>query len=350
MEILIFGGTGAIGVSLVELLSRESEYKVLVTSRSQRKDYNNIKYILGNAKEKAFFNQLMKKDYDVIIDLMSYSTSEFKERLQDLLAHTNQYVFFSSARCYADTNSTIKENSNRLVDVIDDKEYLATDEYGLAKGREENLLFSSGMKNYTIIRPYITYNSNRLQLGVFEKENWLKRALDGKTIVFPQDIANMRTSLTYANDVAGALIGLLNNKKAFGEAFHITTDESYTWGEILEYYVYLIEIYAGKKVHVKMSTDSLELQSVWNQWQIKYDRLYNRVFDNSKIMSICGKYDFKPMHEGIKDCLFRFLEKPQWGQLNAKYEGWCDKKTNEISSLREFRGLKNKLSYIYNRI
>ncbi len=67
--------------------------------------------------------------------------------------------------------------SPRLVDVCTDPEYLSIDEYGMAKGREENLLRETGRTNWTIIRPYITYNSNRIQLGVYEKENWLRRAL-----------------------------------------------------------------------------------------------------------------------------------------------------------------------------
>lgn len=34
------------------------------------------------------------------------------------------------------------ENSSRLVDVCNDPEYILTDEYGLAKGKEESFLFN----------------------------------------------------------------------------------------------------------------------------------------------------------------------------------------------------------------
>ena len=40
----------------------------------------------------------------------------------------------------------------------------------LQKAREENLLLKSDSRNWTIIRPYITYYDERLQLGVFEKK------------------------------------------------------------------------------------------------------------------------------------------------------------------------------------
>ena len=67
----------------------------------------------------------------------------------------------------------------RLLDVSHDSIYLKTDEYALAKARQEDILRKSGKNNWTIIRPYITYSESRLQLGVLEKEAWLYRALKG---------------------------------------------------------------------------------------------------------------------------------------------------------------------------
>ena len=72
------------------------------------------------------------------------------------------------------------------MDLTKDEQYLATNEYALAKAREENVLTESGFNNFTIIRPYITYYNNRLQLGIFEKEIWLQRALDGKNSFQPK--------------------------------------------------------------------------------------------------------------------------------------------------------------------
>ena len=183
MDILILGGTGAMGVPLVNLLSPKANVNLYVTTRSKKDNIKNVVYLHGNAKESGFFGEIMKREYDVIIDFMVYSTEEFESRMDVFLSRTKQYFFFSSSRCYADSKLPIKESSPRLVDVCDDPIYLALDEYGMAKGRQENLLINSGKKNWTIIRPYITYNSYRLQLGVYEKEDWLRRALEGRTII-----------------------------------------------------------------------------------------------------------------------------------------------------------------------
>lgn len=350
MRILILGGTGAIGVPLVSLLA--NKHQLIVSTRTKKEDKKNIKYIQGNAKEPAFLNSLLNEYYDAIIDFMVYSSKELKERLPILLDNTNQYFFFSSSRCYANSDKPITEDSPRLVDVCMDPEYLSIDEYGMAKGREENLLRETGKINWTIIRPYITYNSNRIQLGVYEKENWLRRALEGKTIVFPKDIASKKTSLTYGPDVANAIIDLIGNKKAYGQAFHITINESYTWGEILEFYCIKIQEITGMKPIVKFVENSKGLMTVWNKWQIKYDRLYDRQFDNSKIESVRGKYKYKPTLIGLEECLREFISNPVWidGNINVKYEAWCDKQCGEWTPLREISGKRNKIQYIRHRL
>lgn len=345
MDVLVLGGTGAMGVPLVELLSQRGD-NVYVTTRSQKASHGNVTYICGNAKEQAFFDKLMTRGYDAIVDFMVYGTEELHQRLECLLEHTAQYLFFSSSRCYAESCAPITEDSARLVDVCKDPEYLSTDEYGLAKGKEENLLFNSKKKNWTIIRPYITYNAYRLQLGVYEKENWLRRTLEGRTIVFPEDIASKKTSLTFGPDVAGAVVELIGNEKAYGQAFHITTAESHTWSEILEFYCNKIEQKTGIRPKVKMVKDSTGLQRVWNPWQIKYDRLYNRTFDNSKIESVRGKYNYMPCFEGLSECLDEFLENPKWLSVNTKYEAWCDRQTGELTPLVEIPGHFNKLRYL----
>lgn len=348
MEILILGGTGAMGVPLVNLLAKDN--KLFVTTRSKKESIENITYIQGNAKNREFFSSLMDKRYDAIIDFMVYGTEELKERIPILLDHTDQYFFFSSSRCYADSSTWITEDSPRLVDICTDPEYLSIDEYGMAKGREENLLRETGRTNWTIIRPYITYNSNRIQLGVYEKENWLRRALSGRTIVFPKDIASKKTSLTYGPDVAGAIVQLIGNEKAYGQAFHITTDESHTWGEILDFYCDKIEEITGKRPKVKLVENSNGLMTVWNKWQIKYDRLYDREFNNSKIETVRGKYNYKTTFEGLGECLEEFLSNAVWLGMNVRYEAWCDRQCGEWTPLWEIPGKKEKLRYLKYRI
>lgn len=168
-SILLLGGTGAMGNHLVQILN-DGNHNVFVTSRRHRQNRSGVTYIQGNAHDEDFLNSVLAKvEWDVIVDFMIYGTDEFSCRVNKLLKACKQYVFLSSSRVYADSKEPITEQSPRLLDVCKDEEYLKTDEYALSKAREENVLFNSEYKNWTIIRPYITYSEIRLQLGVLEK-------------------------------------------------------------------------------------------------------------------------------------------------------------------------------------
>lgn len=193
MRILIMGGTGAMGSHLVGILAADPANELTVTTRKEFPSVENgcIRYVRGNAHDIGFVRSLVPvgAKWDCIVDFMVYTPDEFRERVDFLLSVCKQYVFLSSARVYAGSNEPIVETSPRLLDTVNDEVYLRTDEYALAKAREENLLSQSGKTNWVIVRPYITYSEIRLQLGVLEKEQWLYRAMNGRKIVFPKDIA-----------------------------------------------------------------------------------------------------------------------------------------------------------------
>ncbi|MBP1615188.1 MAG: epimerase [Bacteroidetes bacterium] len=220
-NVLVLGGTGAMGSFLVEILAQKG-YNVYVTTRSNRKSFDNIYYCQGNAHDINFVKYILSDKYwFAIIDFMQYTTNEFQNRYQLFLKSTLQYIFVSSARVYADSIEPINEMSPRLLDISNDNNFLYTDDYALAKARQEDLLLKNDLKNWTIIRPYMTYFDNRLDLGYFSKELWLFRVVNNKSILFLDDVASKLTTLTYGSDVANSIYCLLGEKNAFGEIFNI---------------------------------------------------------------------------------------------------------------------------------
>ena len=347
-KILILGGTGAMGKHLVQKL-RGTNNQVAVTSRRSFVNKDNIAYIQGNAHESIFLDRLLIQDFDIIVDFMAYRTEEFKLRYKKILENCRQYIFMSSSRVYADSAQALTENSPRVLDICTDKEYLATDEYALAKARQEDLLRNSGKKNYTIIRPYITYSENRLQLGVLEKEGWLYRALKGRTIVFSKDIADKYTTLTYGMDVASAIVQLIGNEKTFGETFHITSNQSYPWDKVLNWYLDAIEQYSGIRPRVKMEKKSLNLNFDYAKYQVKNDRYYNRRFDDGKIDEFIDTSLFVAANVGLTQCIKKFIENPSFLYIDWKREAYYDRLTGEHASLNEMPTLKQKVKYLIFR-
>lgn len=172
----------------------------------------------------------------------------------------------------------------------------------MQKARRENILFQTKRKNWTIIRPYVTYNTERLQLGVLEKQEWLYRAVHGRSIVFTNDIADKITSLTYGLDTAERIVKLAEaGDVAGGQVYHIATEEKITWNEIFLLYVETLTEILGRSQKYKMLPDSARYAKYNRYWQIKYDRLYNRVFDSSKIQNMLELWDSLRLRKAWKN-------------------------------------------------
>lgn len=352
MRVLLLGGTGAIGDNLTNIL-KEKDVSTFVTSRRKRTNSGSIVYLRGNAHDNQFMEQICSENWDAIVDFMSYKTPEFKNRVKLLLSCTNQYVFISSARVYADVEHPIKETSPRLIDVIDDPAYLSTDEYAITKARQENLIKSNAINNnYTIVRPYITYSNQRFQLGVMEKEEWLFRALQGHTVVFPEEMCDKITTMTNGFDVALGIYNLLGNKNALGETFHITSEEHRTWKEIIDIYSSIIKDITGGEMKIKLVPlkDFLYCRNKGLEWQVLYDRMYNRVFDTTKESFYAGSKSFICPEKGIRDCLRGFLNSGgKFNIINYKNEAKKDKLTGEHCSFCAPATLKQRITYFINR-
>ena len=352
MKILVLGGTGAMGAYLAPILACGGN-EVFVTTRSERRSENNkLHYLQGNAHAVSFLHEILKSRYDVIIDFMSYETEEFRERYHIFLDSAEQYIFLSSSRVYADSKTPIKEESPRLLDAVDNRVYLQTDEYALAKARQENMLAESGKENWTIVRPYITYSDERLQLGIYEKELWLYRVLHGQTIVFPKDMAEHITTLTFGEDVARGIVALVGNQQAHGQTVHITTNETIRWGNVVELYQKVFLDVTGKQMKVKYIDSAQQLRKdLFNQYQIKYDRMLDRMFDNSKIMCLAkNNLSFVSPKEGIEKCFREFLNNPSFRWLpSAKITAWTDLTVQEKTPLKYFPNWEKRTKYIVGR-
>lgn len=348
MKILLLAGTGAMGSHLADILSERGD-KVVITSRSDRESKGQIEYRKGDAKNINFLNAVLEELWDVIIDFMVYTEDEFKKRVEIFLSLASQYIFLSSARVYNESQKPLTEKSVRLLDSSTDHDFLKTNEYSLSKARQENILLLADKKNWTIVRPYITYSESRFQLGTLEKENWLYRALQGRTIVFSEDMKNHFTTLTYGLDVATAIASLINNPISYGEIFHITQKSACKWSDILNIYLDVLEDELGKRPKVVYQDLHDYLSWTPAKYQVIYDRLFDRIFDNTKIDKVINIKEFLSVEVGLEKCLRSFLENPEFKAINWKLEAIKDRYTTERTPLKEISGVKQKMKYIINR-
>ena len=351
-KILVLGGTGAIGHNLVyELMNCECH--VYVTSRKSKNNLDNITYIQGNAMDISFLESILKGNHwDCIIDFMAYTYKQFENRYELLLHSTEHYIFLSSARVYCYDATEINEESKRLLDVCKDSRYLHTQDYALEKAREENLLTNSQYKNWTILRPYKTYSSNRLQLGFLEKESWLYRAIHGRPIVFSKDLADKFTVLSDTADVAKCIREIVFKSETKGEVFQVITDKEVKWETVLKHYIDILEKELGFKINVVYGKDAYTIWRGKPDYTIKYDSLKNHCFNNSKLlilMNDASNNSFNTYKEGLQRCVSDFMLNPSFKSIDWMQEGNFDRIAGTKTSLNEINGNLNKLKYFCAR-
>lgn len=293
MRTLLIGGTGAIGGHLSELLVNYGN-EVVVTTRTERKSRERISYVTGDAHDPLFLGKILSKGWDAVIDFMLWSSCEFEGACGQLLSNCEHYIYLSSYRVFADA-PLITERSPRLLDVVNDGEYLATDEYALAKARQEDILRRSGRRNWTIVRPAITYSQGRFQLCTLECDTWFPLAISGHVIPLSEDMLAKTTTMTWGGDVARMISLLIGRDDAKGEDFNVCTSKNAQWNDVLETYRAVVPF------NVKQIPERLYERAVGGVYQCRYDRLFNRVIDNSKIIAFTGlrESDLLSIDEGI---------------------------------------------------
>lgn len=320
-SVLLLGGTGAMGVNLSKLLSRRG-WDVTVTSRSRSdSDEGGVSYARGNAHDRIFLESVLSKRWDAVVDFMVWSTGEFSRVRDLLLSSCGQYVYLSSYRVFADS-PVISETSPRLLDVCDNAEYLATDEYALAKARQEDLLRSSIRGNWTIVRPAITYDgSGRFQLCTLESGSWLRLVLADHFVPLAHEMLSKQTTMTWGGDVALMMSRLVGNPAALGDDFNVCTSKHQSWEEVVGAYRSVVPL------QVREVTLAEYERAAGGIYQCRYDRMFDRVMDNSKILGVTGvsERDLAGIEERLPCELEAFLSSPKLRAVPMRPLGRLDR-------------------------
>ena len=313
-KILVLGGTGAMGIYLIpELLTMGYSVDVL-TLDDAISNHPDLTYQKANAKDPAVISEQLKKGYHGVVDFMIYhNNEEFETFLPLYLQNTDHYLFFSTYRVYANEEHPVKETSPRILDVTNDLDLLNSNDYCIYKAQGEDFLKSCNSSNWTILRPAITYSKYRFQLVTLECDLVVRRMLEGKPVVLPAQALDVQATMSWAGDVAKMIARILLNKQAFGQTYSVCTAEHHTWGEIAEMYRRI-----GGLNYVAADTDTylniLGPNNLNVRQQLLYDRCYDRIMDNSKILQLTGmkQSELMPLEKGLALELNAFPKDFRW--------------------------------------
>lgn len=298
-KVLLIAGGGTLGTYVTEELV-ERGVKVDVICLEDYKSNDMVTYY----REKVNFDYISKflegKQYDAIVDFLHYIQLEEYEKVYNLYSgHTPQIVYLSSYRVYADKDHPITEESATWLDVEKDKEFEETENYAMPKLRCESFLKSQPKKNWTIVRPVISFSDKRFDLFMYTGSMIISKAKNKEKIYLPQEVKNTIAGIDWAGNTGRLMGKLLMNEKALGQAYTISTAQNITWGELADIYTdcFNIEVaWVSMEDFIKYGPDMSG-----NKWGLKYDRVLDRSVNADKILGITGtkKEDFKSIREAL---------------------------------------------------
>ncbi|MBQ9211612.1 MAG: SDR family oxidoreductase [Clostridia bacterium] len=328
MKALFIGGTGIISTAIVRKLAQDPLWEVWLLNRGNRKDAvpEGVHSIVADINDEAAVRAAIGDTvYDVVGEFIGFTVDQVERDYRLFQGRTKQYIYISSASAYhkpaADfriTEGTTLANPHWEYS----RNKIACEEFLMKKYREEGF-------PVTIVRPSHTYDERAVPMGVHgNKGSWqvIQRMLEGKPVLIQGDGTSL-WHLTFNEDFATGYIGLMGNKHALGEAFHITGDEILTWNQIYgtiadalgvelkPYYVssaFLAE--AGKEMGYDYEGSLIGDKSVCVS------------FDNSKVKRLApGMTTTIPFHRGARIALDYILAHPECQTPDPEFDAWCDR-------------------------
>lgn len=301
-NILLIGGGGTLGTYTAEELLRLGALVDIICPEEKRSVNENLHFYRGDATEEVLKDLLGRKQYDGIVNYIHYPDADAYKPVHKLLTdNTAQLIVLSSYRVYADLEHPITENAPLLLDVTDDREFLEKETYAVSKAKAERFIQKeSGTKNWTIVRPVISFSDKRFDLVTWSGREIIDMAKKGEPILLPREAENLAAGLDWAGNSGRLIANLLFKKEALGEVYTISSAQNLSWGEVAAVYADLLNAEIKWVPLEEYIKHEMKLQN--NPWIFKYDRLFDRRIDNRKGLKATGflKGNFTAIEDGIK--------------------------------------------------
>jgi len=337
-NVLLIAGTGTLGGSAYPELLRLGYAVDVISLESFESVTPALRFVKASADTAYLAEFLNGRRYDAIVDFLhTPATDALKRRLDLLLDHTDQFVFLSSYRTYSDRDRVVTESTPQWLDAPANDRMLAEDDYAIPKARGERYLMASGRRNWTIIRPIISFTHYRLDLVTVGAYAILYRTKAGKRIPLPMEVRDKHCAVTWGGNTGLQIAHLIGKEAALGEAFTLGIDEDLTWGDVAAIY----EELAGARFEWIPAADYLEIatpNSYMDQQMIWTDRNLDRSVDFSKVLRVTGlaPSSFMSLRDAVAHELTILSERPDLvRRFDVPYRHDLDEKMDRYFRARD---------------
>ncbi len=230
-SVLFVGGTGAISGSCVaEAVAQGMAVSVLNRGRSSRLRPlpASVEVLTGDVTDPASVRAALgDRHFDAVVNFLCFDAADAARDVALFAGVTGHYVHISSASVY---HRPLPKGP------VSESTYAHNPDHAYMRDKvEAERVFLDAFAHQgfpvTIVRPAHTYDEAIAPLA----GSWavVDRIERGEPVVVQGDGTSLWT-FTHAADLAVGLVGLLGRRSAFGEAFHITSDDVLSWNQIYQ--------------------------------------------------------------------------------------------------------------------
>lgn len=271
MNILVTGGAGFIGTSLIkELLSTFDEINIIsldnYTSGSKKNHINDekVKYIEGNTWDISNIIEIQNFNPIYIFHLGEFSRIVLSfEKKKDNFWSNSIGTFEVIEYCLKKNSKLIYSASSAVFNGNDLNPYVFTKSQNIDLIKNYNKWFDL---NYVIVYFYNVYGEKQINdgpyatvLGIFEKQYMNNENL---TIVSPGTQSRI---FTHIDDIIKGLI--LVSEKGFGDDYHLYSNDEFTINDVSKMFDYpkicYIEERKGERISSVKKENKMEKEFGW---------------------------------------------------------------------------------------
>ncbi|MBN2201459.1 SDR family oxidoreductase [bacterium] len=317
MKVLFIGGTGVISSASTVLASERGMHLTLLNrGQAGRPVPAGVETVRADIRNPASVESALGgRTFDAVVDWVCFTAGHAETDLRLFAGKTGQFVFISSASAYQTPPSHLPvTESTPLVNPVwaYSRDKIACEEVFMRAHRD-------GGFPAVIVRPSHTYD--RTLLPTHGRYTDIDRMRKGKKVVVHGDGSSLWT-LTHHADFAVGLVGLLGNPRALGEAFHVTSDESLTWDQIVR----ILGRAAGVEPKITHIPSEL-IAAYFPDWgdSLLGDKTHSMIFDNSKIRRMVPDFNPSiPFSRGAEEILAWYDADPKRRETDPVYERTLD--------------------------
>lgn len=214
MRILVMGGTRFIGVYLTRLLMAAG-HEVTLLNRGNRPGPAGVEVVRCDRKSpEGLKAALSGRTFDAIYDNNGRELADTKPLVQMFSGTVKQFIYVSSAGVYAKSD----QMPHREGDPVD------PNSRHKGKHHTEDYLIRQGVP-FTSIRPVYIYgpqNYNPVEKWFFD------RLSHDRPLLIPDDGQSI-TQLGHCEDLARAMVAVLDNPNAIGQIYNVSGDRYVTF-------------------------------------------------------------------------------------------------------------------------